>query len=82
MAIINRRKKLTYQEALYWLVQNDDNKWIFKLTEKGTKSSNSELIPTLTAAVVADIYGYSAHELAADLMKYFSLKKTKVENPQ
>lgn len=68
----NRRPKINYNECLIWLLQNDDNHWVFGLTEKGTKG---DLAPTLTAELACQCFGRSHEELAADLRKGLSLKR-------
>jgi hypothetical protein len=54
-----RHTALPYKDALKWLIDNDDCHW---LDEDGSASS-------VTASLVADIYGYTDQVVRADLTK-------------
>lgn len=54
-----RRRVGAYRTAIAWIVENDDIEW---LTDEGP-----DLIPSVTASLVADVFGRSDDEVVADL---------------
>lgn len=52
-----KRTAIAYREAIRWLVNNDDTEWT--ADENGCAS--------VTASLVADIYGRTTEEVTADL---------------
>lgn len=55
----SRRRVMSYREALEWLLANDD------LT--GFIDRPDDPIPTVSCALVADLFGVTDEELLADL---------------
>ena len=53
-----RRTPASYQQALEWIVLNDDTEWL---------ESENEPIISVTASLVADLYGRTEEEIIADL---------------
>ena len=60
------RRVAAYGTAIAWIVENDDTEWL--RTECG------ELIPSVTASLVADLFARSDEEVAADLRKALARK--------
>lgn len=54
-----RRNAIPYREAIAWLLHNDDTEWIH----------DREPIPSVTASLVADIYGRDTGQVVADLRR-------------
>lgn len=59
---MTRRTALPYRDALRWILDNDDTEWLDP--EEGVASSSS-----VTASLVADIYGRTDDEVRADLLR-------------
>lgn len=57
-----RRTAIPYRDALRWMLLNDDTEWL----DQG--DSPSEFI-SVTACLVADIYGRTNDEAATDLLQ-------------
>ena len=55
------RRAGSYGAAVAWIAENDDTDW---LDDGGT-----ELIPSVTASLVADIFGRDVEEVAADIRR-------------
>lgn len=52
-------KRPSYREAIQWLIDNDDNEW---LDDEGP-------IVSVTAALVADLFGIDIDRVITDLRK-------------
>ena len=55
------RRAIPYADALLWIVQNDDIEWLH-----GPQAG--EFI-SVTACLIADIYGRTNEEVTADLLR-------------
>lgn len=51
-------KRPGYREAIRWMVENDDTEWV-----------NEDCGPSVTAALVADMFGVDDARVCADLVK-------------
>ncbi len=58
----------SYRRALLWIVDNDDTEWLEGEHEDGTPLS-------VTASLVADLFGHSDEKVEMDLRRM--LKKTR-----
>lgn len=56
------RHALGYQYAIAWIAQNDDTEWL--LDDPDCTS------PSVTACLVADLYGRTTEEVARDLKNW------------
>lgn len=56
------RTAMPYRQAIEWLCLNDDTYWL--TDENGS--------PSVTAALVADIYGRTTDEVTVDLRRYLA----------
>lgn len=61
-----RRRTMGYREAVRWLAYNDDTEWA---TQGLEPDGPTETIPSVTAVLVADIYGRSEREVLRDLRR-------------
>ena len=61
------RRVATYGTAIAWIVENDDTEWLH--VEDG------EIIPSVTASLVADLFARSDEEVVADLRRAITRKK-------
>lgn len=57
-AIRPRAKRPSYKAAVYWIVANDDTDWVDR---------NDPL--SVTAAMVADLFGVSDEKITADIRR-------------
>lgn len=57
-----RRTAIGYDQALEWLILNDDIEWL-------DRPIAGEITPSVTACLVADIYGRDNDEVIVDLGK-------------
>ena len=55
------RRVAAYGSAIAWIVENDDTEWL--------QAEDNELIPSVTASLVADLFARSDEEVATDLRK-------------
>lgn len=58
-----RRIAMPYKEALHWILDNDDIDW---LDADGVAVADA---PSVTACLVADIYGRDQEEVRQDLLR-------------
>lgn len=56
-------RAIPYKDAIQWMVDNDDTEW----------AKEGEDAPSVTAVLIADIYGKTEDEVRSDLVK--GLKK-------
>jgi hypothetical protein len=52
-------KRPGYREAIRWIADNDDTEWV----------NDNDPIASVTAALVADLFGVSCDRVARDLTK-------------
>jgi hypothetical protein len=53
------RRVGTYGTAIAWIVENDDTEWL--------AAAADDLIPSITASLVADVFARTDEEVVADL---------------
>ncbi len=59
----NRPVRPSYRRALQWIADNDDNNnWLRTMTDE-------EMIPSVTACLVADLFGKTEEAMIRDLRK-------------
>ncbi len=58
----NRRVRPSYRRALQWIADNDDNNWLRTMTDE-------EIIPLVTACLVADLFGKTEEAMVRDLRR-------------
>jgi hypothetical protein len=58
-----RRTAIPYRYAILWIVVNDDTEWLDADGESEARH------PSVTACLVADIYGRTTEEVTADLLR-------------
>lgn len=56
--MVLRRTAIPYKDALAWVIDNDDTEWL---------DENDPI--SVTACLVADIYGRTEEEVRADLLR-------------
>lgn len=61
------RRVAAYGTAIAWIVENDDTEWL--------DAEDGEVIPSVTASLVADLFARSDDEVIADLRKAIVRKK-------
>ena len=59
--IRRRSRRASYRDAIDWITQNDDTEWLH--------DEGDDLIPSVTACLVADVFGRTAEEVTTDLRK-------------
>lgn len=52
-------KRAGYKEAIFWIVANDDTEWL----------KDEELVPSVTACLVQDLFGVTTEKVIADLRR-------------
>jgi hypothetical protein len=57
-------KRPSYREALVWLANNDDCYWL---------ADGDDAQPSVTACLVADLFGYDEEKLKKDLRRTLSI---------
>lgn len=57
-----RALRPSYRRALTWIVENDDTEWI-------EPDDNGQVIPSVTASLVADLFGHSDEKVVRDLQR-------------
>ena len=50
------------RRALAWIVENDDTEWL-------ESDDDGQVIPSVTASLVADFFGHSDEKVARDLQR-------------
>lgn len=50
-----------YKDAIEWMAENDDTSWI---------NTSGDTIPSVTACLVADLFGKPIEKVVKDLEKY------------
>ena len=55
-------RRASYAAAIAWLADYDDNEWL-------KVDGDEELLPSVTASLVADLFGRTDQEIAADIRK-------------
>lgn len=55
-------KRASYREAVRWIAANDDTAWI-------TEPIGGDIIPSVSACLVADLFGVSEVRLIADVTR-------------
>lgn len=55
--------RMGYRETLQWLLDNDDTEWL------GGTGYGGEVVASVTAVLVADIFGKTVEQVTADLQK-------------
>jgi hypothetical protein len=63
-------KRPGYREAIHWIAFNDDTEW---LTDEDQRDLDGNPFWSVTACMVADLFGVSIHKVAEDALK--ALKK-------
>lgn len=61
------RRIAAYGTAIAWIVENDDTEWL--------DAEDGEVIPSVTASLVADLFARSDDEVIADLRRAIARKK-------
>jgi len=56
-------KRASYREAIEWLALNDDNEWL------NTPLGDGEILASVTAHCIADIFGKTIDVLCIDLQR-------------
>jgi hypothetical protein len=56
--------RVSYRAAIAWIAANDDTEWL----------QDAEPIPSVTASMVADLFGKSSHQVEADLRRAVAKK--------
>lgn len=57
-----RALRPSYRRALAWIVENDDTEWL-------EPDDDGQVIPSVTASLVADLFGYSDEKVTRDLQR-------------
>ena len=57
-----RALRPSYRRALTWIVENDDTEWL-------EPDDDGQVIPSVTASLVADLFGHSDEKVARDLQR-------------
>jgi hypothetical protein len=57
-----RALRRSYRRALAWIVENDDTEWL-------APDDDGQVIPSVTASLVADLFGHSDEKVARDLQR-------------
>lgn len=58
----------SYRRALAWIVENDDTEWL-------EPDDDGQIIPSVTASLVADLFGHSDEKVAHDLQREMKKRK-------
>lgn len=63
MRILDPRppRRARYRDAIDWMALNGDTEWL--------RDNDDELIPSVTASLVADLFGRTTEEMTADLRR-------------
>ncbi len=56
-----RSRRASYRDAIDWIAQNDDTEWL--------NDEADNLIPSVTACLVADVFARTTAEVTTDLRK-------------
>lgn len=60
-------KRPTYRQALTWMAENDDTEWAIP--------DGEEIIPSVTASLISDIFGVRMERVTCDLQDYLHRMK-------
>lgn len=60
----------SYRRALAWIVENDDTEWL-------ESDDDGQVIPSVTAALVADLFGHPDEKVIGDLRNEMKKRKSK-----
>lgn len=55
----------SYRTAIRWIAENDDNEWL----DPRPDLDGVEIIPSVTASMVADLYGVTTDKVTVDLRR-------------
>jgi hypothetical protein len=58
-------KRASYRDAIDWMVFNDDTNWL----TPDSILDGADIIPSVTASLVADIFGVTTEGVTADLRR-------------
>lgn len=61
------RRIASYQQAIKWIAENDDTDWL--------GDPDDDLIPSVTATLVADLFGRSTDQVTKDLRRTLHLRR-------
>jgi hypothetical protein len=59
-------KRPGYREAIDWIAYNDDTEW---LKPNDWNNNGADLSPSVTACLVADLFGVDTDRVTADLKR-------------
>lgn len=60
----------SYRRALAWIVENDDTEWL-------EPDDRGQVIPSVTVALVADLFGHPDEKIVHDLRREMKTQKSK-----